>query len=178
MTGRGRSRSVTRWLLGLSAAVSLLGGVSPAFASAAVHHPTGDYAPFAGCPLSNPRTDVCFFAQTAGGELRIGRRTVPLTQAITIQGGIHENRSAGRQEFIGAEGGETLSKSLQTIPGGPFEIAAPRSLPGYVRAIFDEFIAREATALTATTEFAAPRARSRSTRRIWSKPRAAAFRCR
>ncbi len=153
MTGRGRSRPVIEWLLGLSTA-ALLAGASPA--SAAVHHPTGDYAPFAGCPLSNTRTDVCFFAQTKGGELRIGRRTVPLTEAITIQGGIHENRSSDRQEFIGAEGGETLSKSLQTIPGGPFEIAAPRSLPGYVQAIFDEFIAGEATALTATTEFAAP----------------------
>jgi hypothetical protein len=133
---------------------ALLAGASPA--SAAAHHPTGDYAPFAGCPLGNPRTDVCFFAQTEGGELRIGRRTIPITAPIAIQGGIHEDRARERQEFIGAEGGETLSKVPQRIPGGRFEIAAPRSLPGYVRAIFDEFIAREATPLTATTEFAAP----------------------
>jgi hypothetical protein len=125
-------------------------------ALAAAHHPTGDFAPFAGCPLSNPRTDVCFFARTEGGELRIGRKAIPITATLTIQGGIHEDQASGRQRFIGAEGGETFSRVPQAIPGGHFEIAAPRSLPGYVRAIFDEFIDREATELTATTEFAAP----------------------
>jgi hypothetical protein len=139
-------------LFGLSAV--LLAGASPA--SAAAHQPTGDYAPFADCPLSNPKTDVCFFAQTEGGELRIGRKAIPITETMTMQGGIHEDRTSGRQEFIGAEGGETFSRAPQAISGGRFEIAAPRSLPGYVRAIFDEFIDREATDLTATTEFAAP----------------------
>ena len=125
-------------------------------ASAAVHHPAGDYAPFAACPLSNPRTDVCFFAQAEGGELRIGHKAIPITATITMQGGIHEDQAGGRQRFIGAEGGETFSGVPQAIPGGRFEIAAPRSLPGYVRAIFDEFIDREATELTITTEFAKP----------------------
>jgi hypothetical protein len=149
MTGARHSRPA----IGVLTAI-LLACASPV-ASAAAHHPTGDFAPFAGCPLSNPRTDVCFFAQTEGGELRIGKKAIPITATLTIQGGIHEDRASGRQEFIGAEGGETLSKAPQTIPGGRFEIAAPRSLPGYVRAIFDEFIDREATELTATTEFAA-----------------------
>ncbi len=150
MTGRGCPRSAGL-LFGLLA-VLLVGTPS---AAAAGHRPTGDYAPFAGCPLGNPLTDVCFFARAESGELRIGRRAIPIAQTITIQGGIHEDRASARQQFIAAEGGETLSKASQTIPGGPFEIAAPRSLPAYVRAIFDEFIAREATALTATTEFAA-----------------------
>ena len=156
MTARGRSRPAIGWLLGLSVAALLLGAAPAPASAAAVHHPSGDFAQFAGCPLGNPRTDVCFFARTAGGELRIGHRAIPLTETLTIQGGIHEDRARGRQEFIGAEGGETLSRVPQKIPGGRFAIAAPRSLPGYVRAIFDEFVAREATPLTATTEFAAP----------------------
>jgi hypothetical protein len=139
-------------LLGL---LTLLLAIAP-LASAAVHHPTGDYAPFAACPLSNPRTDVCFFAQTEGGEVRIGRKAIPIAATITMQGGIHEDQADGRQQFIGAEGGETFSRVPQAIPGGRFEIAAPSSLPGYVRAIFDEFIDREATGLTITTEFAKP----------------------
>ncbi|MGH2904432.1 MAG: hypothetical protein ACRDK7_12750 [Solirubrobacteraceae bacterium] len=147
-----RCRSLVVGLLGLSAA--LLVDISPA--SAVVHHPNGDYAPFAQCPLANPKTDVCFFAQAEGGELRIGRKAIPITSTITIQGAIHEDRTSGHQQFIGAEGGETFSTAPQAIPGGRFEIAAPRSLPGYVRAIFDEFIDREATGLTATTELAAP----------------------
>lgn len=152
MTGRACFRPVIGWLLGLSTVLLL--GASPA--SGAEHHPSGDYAPFADCPLSNPRTDVCFFGQTKDGELRIGRRAIPITATLTLQGGIHEDQASDRQEFIGAEGGETFSRVPQAIPGGRFEIAAPRSLPGYVRAIFDEFIDSEAAALTATTEFAAP----------------------
>jgi hypothetical protein len=153
MIGARHPRSATG-LFGLLTTV-LLACTSASVASAAAHHPTGDYAPFADCPLSNPRTDLCFFAQTEGGELRIGRKAIPITATLTIQGGIHEDQASGRQRFIGAEGGETFSRAPQAIPGGRFEIAAPRSLPGYVRAIFDEFIDREATELTATTEFAA-----------------------
>jgi hypothetical protein len=151
MTGRGCLRPVFGLLLGLLAV--LLVGAAPA---SAAHHPTGDYAPFAACPLSNPQTDICFFAQAEGGELRIGQKAIPIAATITMQGGIHEDQAGGRQQFIGAEGGETFSRVPQAIPGGRFEIAAPRSLPGYVRAIFDEFIDREATELTITTEFAAP----------------------
>jgi hypothetical protein len=138
----------------LTGVLVLLLGAAPA--AAAAHHPGGDYAPFAHCPLSNPRTDVCFFARTEGGELRIGRKAIPITTTLTLQGGIHEDQASERQEFIGAEGGETFSRIPQAIPGGRFEIAAPGSLPGYVRAIFDEFVDSEATPLTATTEFAAP----------------------
>jgi len=149
MTGRGRPWPV----VGLFGLVTVL--LAYASPTAAAHQPTGDYAPFADCPLSNPKTDVCFFARAEGGELRIGRKAIPIAKTMTIQGGIHEDRASGSQEFIGAEGGETFATAPQAIPGGRFEIAAPRSLPGYVRAIFDEFIAREATALTATTELAA-----------------------
>jgi hypothetical protein len=151
MTGPRRRRLVLG-LLGLLAVA--LADIPPAAAIA--HHPNGDYAPFADCPLANPKTDVCFLAQTEGGELRIGRKAIPITATLTIQGGIHEDQTSGHQEFIGAEGGETFSRAPQTIPGGRFEIGAPSSLPRYVRAIFDEFIESEATDLTATTEFAAP----------------------
>jgi hypothetical protein len=124
--------------------------------SASDHHPAGDYAPFADCPLSNPATDVCFFAQTESGELMIGRKAIPISKTMTLQGGVHQDEASGRQEFIAAEDGDTFSRTPQVVPGGRFEIAAPKSLPGYVREIFDEFIDREATDLTATTEFASP----------------------
>jgi hypothetical protein len=143
-------------MLAVGIALAVLG--CAARASAVEHHPSGDYAPFADCPLSNPATDVCIFAQTEGGKLTIGRKVIPISRAMTLQGGVHEARASGRQAFIGAEDGNTFSKIPQVIPGGVFEIAAPRSLPGFVQGIFNEFIDREATDLTATTEFAAPAA--------------------
>jgi hypothetical protein len=134
--------------------LTMLGAPSPVLAMA--HHPTGGYAPFADCPLSDPATDPCIFTRTESGELTIGKKTIPLAKTIILQGGIHEDRSRGRQELIGAEDGDTFSKTPEVIPGGHFQIAAPRSLPGFVRAIFDEFVDGEAKDLLATTEFATP----------------------
>jgi hypothetical protein len=141
-------------MLAAGVALVVLLGASRAFA--VEHHPSGDYAPFADCPLSNPATDLCIFAQTEGGELMIGRKAIPIANAMTLRGGVHEDQASGRQTFIGAEDGNTFSKTPQIIPGGVFKIAAPHSLPGFVQDIFNEFVDREATGLTATTEFAAP----------------------
>ncbi len=141
-------------MLAAGIALAALGAASPALA--VDHHPTGDYAPFADCPLSSPATDVCIFAQTDSGELTIGRKAIPIVRAITLQGGVHEDQASGRQTFIEARDGNTFTKTPQVIPGGVFEIAAPSSLPGFVQGIFNEFVNREAANLTATTEFAAP----------------------
>lgn len=135
-------------------ALAALGGAAQA--AAGEHDPSGDYARFADCPLSNPATDLCISAQTEGGELTIGRKAIPISKEMTLQGGVHEDQASGGQTFIGAEDGNTFSKIPQIIPGGVFEIAAPRSLPRFVQGIFDEFVDREATKLMATTEFAAP----------------------
>lgn len=149
-----RHRQMLATGVGLGMSLIALGAVSQA--SAMEHHPTGDYAPFANCPLANPATDVCIFARAESGELEIGNRSISIANPITLQGGVHEDEASGRQEFIGAEDGDTFSKTPEVVPGGRFEITAPKSLPEYVQEIFNEFIDREATDLTATTEFAAP----------------------
>ena len=128
----------------------------PSPAPAAGHRPKEDYVPFAGCPLSNPRTGVCIFAQTESGELQIGSRTIPLARTMTLQGGVHEDEASGEQEFISPEDGEALSRTPQVIPGTPFTVAAPKSLPVFVQEIFDEFINQKPANLTATTELAGP----------------------
>ncbi len=124
-------------------------------------HPNEDYAPFADCPLRNPATDVCIFAQTESGELIIGKRTIPITSTITLQGGIHEDvatgkQETGKQEFIGAEGGVTLSRAPQAIPGGLPKIVDPRLLPKVLREQFYGLIDQGAANVTATVEPAAP----------------------
>jgi hypothetical protein len=120
------------------------------------HRSDGDYAAFAGCPLSDRATDLCISARTESGELKIGRRTIPITRTITLQGGIHEGEAGGRQEFIAARGGETLSVTPQPIPGGLREIVAPALLPATLRERFDRLVARGEAAVTATTELVAP----------------------
>lgn len=134
--------------------VAMLGAASPAMAE--THHPKGDFAVFADCPLSNPQTSACIYAQTKSGEFIVGKSTVPIKNTITLQGGIHASES-GAETFIGAEDGNTLSKTPQAVPGG---------LAGFVECYkITEFFERVACELTfqngvtgvnATTELAAP----------------------
>jgi hypothetical protein len=93
-------------------------------ASSGGRHPNHDYAPFARCPLSNPATDICIFAQTESGELQIGSKTIPITKTVTLQGGVHQDEATGKQEFIGMGWSNTLSITPQSIPGGLHGIAA------------------------------------------------------
>ena len=136
------------------APLALLGSASPALASE--HHPTGEFAPFKYCPLSNSATEDCVFAETNGGKFTVGKRTVPITKTVILQGGFKENTKTGELEFIGAENSETLSKTPQTVPGGLFGIIAPEYLPKWLQEIFNDFINEGITGVTATNELAAP----------------------
>ena len=131
--------------------IGVLGGATQAWATE--HHPKGDFAPFADCPLNNPATELCLFAQTESGEFIVGKKTVPISKTITLQGGLHESSIL---EFIGAEDGNTLSKTPQTVPGGLLGIVAPEYLPKFLQELINEFINNGITGVTATTELAAP----------------------
>jgi hypothetical protein len=134
------------------APLAALGAASPALA--VVHHPTGIFAPFADCPLANKSINDCLFAQTKSGEFTVGKKTVPIVNTITLQGGFIGGE--GNLQFVAAENGETLSKTAQPVPGGLLGILAPSFLPGFLQELFNEFINKGVTGVTATTELAAP----------------------
>lgn len=119
-----------------------------------------DYAAFTACPLRDPRTDLCLFTRTTGGEFVAGDRTVPLSRAITLQGGVHVVENAEREvvkdEFIAAAGGETLSRTPQPVPGGLRAIVDPSLLSPAPRKAFAGVLARGRAQVTATIELAAP----------------------
>jgi hypothetical protein len=149
-TTRGASR-IAPLVAVLVVAVAALGFAAPALAG----KPTGEFANFAQCPLSNPSVNFCVFAQTTSGEFKIGSTTVSLTKTTTLQGGIIENESTGAETFVNAANGETLSKTPQTVPGGLLKIMAPSFFPEPLKAIFNEFINKGITGVTATTELVA-----------------------
>lgn len=115
--------------------------------------PTGEFANFAQCPLSNPETVGCIYAVSTSGEFDIGSTSVPLSKPVTLQGGLAENVE-DVNDILPAANGETLSKSPQTVPGGLFKIVAPESWPGWLRSIFNGFVNKGLTGVTATTELA------------------------
>jgi hypothetical protein len=85
-------------------------------AFAASHHPTGEYAQFNECPLNRTTITDCVYSVTSGGSFTLGKKTVPIVNAVTLQGGFEGEGS--EIEFYGAENGSTLSKTPQPVPGG------------------------------------------------------------
>lgn len=142
-----RRKSGVRLLAAALGPIAALAFAAPALAG----KPTGEYANFSACPLKHPLLLVCVYGKTTSGEFKIGSTTVPLTKATTLQGGLAETSEAG-SEFVGAEGGETLSKTPQTVPGGLLKIVAPSWLPGFLQTLFNEAINKGFTGVTATTE--------------------------
>jgi hypothetical protein len=141
-------------LLALVAPLATLGLASPALA--VEHHPKGDFAPFADCPLSNSSVTRCIVAQTTSGEFTVGKKTVPINKTITLQGGTIEDEETGALTFVGAENGETLSKTALYVPGGLFGIKPPEYLNKEQKEKFEEMVNKGLTGVTETTELAKP----------------------
>jgi hypothetical protein len=153
MTGSIR-RVVLAAIMALGVSVAMLGASSSALA--AEHHPTGNFKVFKDCPLGNPATSACVFAQTEAGEFIVGKETVPIKHTITLQGGYHVNE-AGEEEFIGAENGETLSKTPQPVPGGLAGLVKCNEISNFLERIACEVVFENGvTGVNAITELAAP----------------------
>lgn len=140
----------------VAACVGALGLAS--VASAAPHNPKGEFAPFADCPLNNPAVNVCIYSLSSGGSFTVGAKTVPLKNPVTLQGGMEiTNPETFEGNFVGAEDGNTLSKTPQPVPGGLLGITAPTWWPQILKDFFNEVVINQGlTGVTATVELAAP----------------------
>lgn len=118
-----------------ASAVLVLVAIPGATAEASSVQLKEEFAIFGDCPLGS--VGICVAAKTSSGEFKIGNKDVPITQTITLQGGLTEN-SLSTQPLFGARDGNTLSKTVLKVPGG---------LTGI------ELLGGE---LTATAELAAP----------------------
>jgi len=152
MTQPARRAMLTAFMLATS--VVMMAIASPAFAE--VHHPKGEFVPFADCPLSNPHTAICLVAKTESGELTIAKERVPIVNTITLQGGVGITE-AGTDEFIGAEDGNTLSKTPQKVPGGLAGLVKCNEISNFFERIACEAVFENGvTGVNETSELAAP----------------------
>lgn len=140
--------------IGAVAVGAALGLASPALATE--HHPTGEYTPYKDCPLSTAKLADCVLAETGAGEFTVGKRTVPISKTITLQGGFIENEATEKLEFVGAEDGNTLSKTPQFVPGGLLGVVAPEFLPKFLQEIVNSLVSEGLDEVTALTELAGP----------------------
>jgi hypothetical protein len=138
---------------GLSAALASLTLASAAVATPP-HHPTGEFTQFANCPLSRATLTDCLYHVIDGGSVTIGKRTVPIKNPITIQGGFE---GAGSEiSYFGAEDGNTLSKVPQPVPGGLLGLNPPSWWPKAAKEKFNNIVDKGITGVTATVELAGP----------------------
>src|SRR6476646_10204508 len=85
------------------------------FASAAsAKTPAPGYERFAGCPSAeeNPNVEACFRSVSKSGHFQMGSKDVPITNPITLSGGLSETGAVSAN----AKGGLTPVK--QKVPGG------------------------------------------------------------
>jgi hypothetical protein len=112
----------------LAVSVGMLGAASSAHAMSALKE---EFLPFADCPVETAAD--CFIAETTSGEFVIDRKTVPIDQTITLQGGLPTSAYTP-QSVIGAADGNTLSKTPLSVPGGLLGIKGLEALGGEVTA--------------------------------------------
>jgi hypothetical protein len=150
MKGNRRQRMLGL-TMALAAVVAALAVASPAFAT-----PTGEYAVFAQCPLSNASLNGCIYAKTESGKFIVGSQEVPITNPQILQGGFIENEETEALTFVGAANGETLSKSPQKVPGGLLDFVKCNEISNIIERIACELVFENGTTgVNATTELAA-----------------------
>lgn len=147
------ARSRRRGIVALASVVISL--VALICASSALATPKGEFAVFAQCPLTNPELSGCVNAKTESGQFTLGKQTVPIKNAITLQGGFIEK--AGKFTFVAAKNGETLSKTAQPVPGGLAGLVNCPEISNFLERIACEVVFENGvTGVNATTELAAP----------------------
>jgi hypothetical protein len=136
----------------LALTLAALVGAAPALAT-----PTGEYAVFADCPLSNASLSACISAKTESGKFTVGKETVPIEKVITLQGGFIQNEVTEAITFVAAADGNTLSKTPQKVPGGLSGLVKCNEISNIVERIACELVFENGvTGVNATTELAAP----------------------
>jgi len=85
----------------------------PGVAGAAVA-PNPAFLPYKNCPAKSKGVKICVLAITTSGEVKLGSKSVPITQPITLQGGTTEQS----EQLVGATNGETVASPPEPVPGG------------------------------------------------------------
>jgi hypothetical protein len=126
-----------------------------AFASSASAH-TGEYAKFNYCPSTNSAVFKCLHAETTGGKIVLGKKTVPIVHPVVLQGGTDEAQPPGyTSKFYGATNGETLTKAAQPVPGGLTGLINCKEISvSWVRTSCEAVFENGVTGVNATLELA------------------------
>lgn len=129
-------------------------------ASSAAAKLTGEFTKFQFCPYTKAEVKRCIYSVTTGGEVKLGKKSVPIEKEVVLQGGygaeIEEGAEAGFSKFYEATNGITLSKASQNVPGGLAGIVPEKGTNFLVEKLIKFFFENKITGLTSTLELAKP----------------------
>jgi hypothetical protein len=139
-------------------ALAVAGLMTLGFASGASAH-TGEWAKFNYCPSTNPAVFKCLRAETVGGKIILGKKTVPIVKPVVLQGGTSEatEETGYISNFYGATNGETLTKAAQPVPGGLSGLVNCKEITlGWLKSSCEAIFENGLTGVNSTLELARP----------------------
>lgn len=117
----------------------------------------GNYTKFAQCPYENLEVKKCIYSTSESGEVVLGKKVVPITKAVVLQGGYGAIQEDNFSKFYGASNGITLSKVAQPVPGGLAGIINCKEIKDFFLRISCEVTFENGiTGLNSTLELAKP----------------------
>jgi hypothetical protein len=140
-------------VLGLAAVIAAFAALGLA-QSASAH--SGLFSKFDFCPSTNPTVFKCLTGVTKGGQVVLGKKTVPIVNPVTIQGGETESKG-GLSNFVAATNGVTMSKTPQPVPGGLAGLVNCKEISNFiVRIACEATFENGLTGVNVTLELAKP----------------------
>jgi hypothetical protein len=148
----------SRSLMRLVAAFSVVSALTCVSGVAGASAHTGEWAKFNYCPSTTTGVFKCVQSVTRGGKVVLGKKTVPIVNPVTLQGGFAEaNESTGDAKFFAATNGVTLSKTPQPVPGGLAGLVNCKQIGNFLERIACEGVFENGlTGVNATLELAKP----------------------
>lgn len=135
-------------------ALGLIGAISGP-ASALAH--SGEFSKFNYCPSTNEEVKKCLYSVTVGGKIILGKKTTPIVNDVTLQGGYGKANSEHISKFYEATNGITLSKTPQPVPGGLAGLIDCKEIKNAIARVACELALETGpTAVNATLELAKP----------------------
>jgi hypothetical protein len=150
-------RAITSARLACTAVIAVALASLGFVAGASAH--TGEFSRFDNCPSTNTEVFKCIQSITTGGKVVLGKKTVPIVNPVTLQGGFTRAPKAENfiAKFVGATNGETLSKTPQPVPGGLAGLVNCKEISSFlVRVGCETIFENGLTGVNATLELAKP----------------------
>src|ERR1700722_3543974 len=142
------TRACTVGALGVIGALS---GPANAFAH------SGEFSKFNYCPSMNEEVKKCLYSVTVGGKIILGKKTTPIINDVTLQGGYGKANSEHISKFYEATNGITLSKTAQPVPGGLAGLINCKEISNFFERVACELAFENGlTGVNATLELAKP----------------------